>query len=260
MMKLFLILTLALAPLALMGQSQPKLGKAFGKKASIQGIIINAPSRTEDSGQNVLVQRIDGKPTQAAIRLLLTNVDQQLQRGKTYEIKGSEEILAPSTNAFKIESAKATAPVTYHPRDFKNQVAMFTGVAVNDRGKAYVQGASGAWRVLISENVPWRKDLEGKRIETRGVHKASGMGRKDYKLQPGHWRPVALEDQLEQTVELLGTAKSLNGIWWFDFRGEGIYVRDLERMPGWTGENHWRQIVIRGRLSKMKMPSIDQLA
>ena len=277
-MKALIILTLALTPIALVGQTSSRLGKPLGKTVTVQGIIIDGPSKGYESGPNILVQRIDGAGTQESIRLLLTGVDQQLLPGKAYEIKGVEgrsivgggaqsksgEISQASNkysrSEFKLSSAKAIAAVAHHPREFKGRTAMFEGVAVNERGKAWIKSDDGAWRILVSESVPWRADLEGKRIETRGVHKSAGMSRKEFTLQSGRWRPVNLEDQLGERVKLHGTAKSLNDVWWFDWRGTGIYVRDLERLKGWTGENHYRQIVITGRLGRMKMPDVDQIA
>lgn len=277
-LKLVAILS-ALTPIISHGQTDSKmgkLGKPLGKPLTIEGKIVQGPAKGHESGPNILVQKIDGKPTQEAIRLPLANVDQQLLTGDTYRIKGSETgsmvgggeekggFAVQSQSAyflheFRIESAERIAPVVFHPKDFRGKLAMFRGVAVTERNKAWIQAKDGSWRILISDKIGWQGNLEGKPIETRGVHKPSGLGRKEFKLE-GSWRPANLEDQLGQPVELRGTAKSLNGIWWFDWRGESLYVRNMEKLPGWTGENHWRQVVIRGRLKKMMMPRLDQIA
>ena len=84
--------------------------------------------------------------------------------------------------------------------------------------------------------------------------------RRQFQLLDGEWRLVALEDQLGREVTLRGQARSLNGVWWFRYRGVDLYVENLERLPGWSSENHWRPVEIRGRLEKAKLPRLEQIS
>jgi hypothetical protein len=81
---------------------------------------------------------------------------------------------------------------------------------------------------------------------------------KRYTLIDGTWRPVNLEDQLGEKVELRGTGMGDKGV--FDFRGLDVYVENLENLPGWSDENVGQPIVIRGVLDKAKLPRIDQIS
>ncbi|MFT5467305.1 MAG: hypothetical protein ACI8UO_002409 [Verrucomicrobiales bacterium] len=270
----FVVAAIAWIPLATWGQADSKngkLGKPLGKSLTIEGIIVSGPSKGHESGPNILVQRIDGDPTQAAIRLLLANVDQQLLPGRTYRIKGSEggslvgggDPKRQTTRQyfrreFQIQEATQVEAVEFHPKDFKGKEAIFRGTAVTEKGKAWIQAKNGAWRILVSESIGWQPNLEGKEIETRGVHKSMGLSRKDFTLA-GTWNPANLEDRLGETVELRGTAKSMGGVWWFSWQGTDLYVRDMEKLPGWTLEHHWKQVIIRGKIRKLMMPRIDQM-
>jgi hypothetical protein len=104
----------------------------------------------------------------------------------------------------------------------------------------------------------------GKQVETLGIYNpaksALGYPRvsKVYSLIDGTWRPVKLEDQLGQKVELRGTGMHDKGV--FDFRGIDIYVENLDNLPGWSDENDGQPILIRGILDKAKLPRVDQIS
>ena len=105
-----------------------------------------------------------------------------------------------------------------------------------------------------------------KLIETCGLYNpdASVYDReakqKRFALLDGKWRLVRLEDQLGRPVELRGRARSLNGVWWFYYRGTDLYVEKMADLPGWTSDNHWRPIIIRGILDKAQLPRLDQVS
>lgn len=61
-------------------------------------------------------------------------------------------------------------------------------------------------------------------------------------------------------VTLRGMARSLNGEWWFHYRGTDLYVEGMDKLPGWTVENHWRPMQIEGTLERASLPSLDQIS
>jgi len=71
-------------------------------------------------------------------------------------------------------------------------------------------------------------------------------------------RLVRLRDQIGRKVSLRGTAWSMNGSWWFDYRGQGIYVDKMTSLPEWNaGEKHGREIQIDGLLEVVNLPHPD---
>ena len=63
-----------------------------------------------------------------------------------------------------------------------------------------------------------------------------------------------------QPVALRGTARSINGHWWFDYRGVKLYVEEMERLPGVNSELHAEPVLVTGVLEEAKLPDIDQIS
>jgi len=81
-----------------------------------------------------------------------------------------------------------------------------------------------------------------------------------YRLESGTARLVDLQDQLGSTLALRGIAWSLNGHWWFEYRGIDMYVENMQEMPGWCIDLHGRPIEITGLLEEATLPAIDQIS
>jgi hypothetical protein len=96
-------------------------------------------------------------------------------------------------------------------------------------------------------------------VQTYGAY-TSAQNSSEFELVDGEWALTRLEDQLNRDVKLRGTSWSLNGVWWFDYRGTRIYVEDMERLPGWNTDNHGRPMEVRGRLEKAMLPRLDQIS
>jgi hypothetical protein len=139
---------------------------------------------------------------------------------------------------------------------------LLEGIARDEDGKAIMEG--DGWIVIVDSKAPWPKGTLGKHVETLGMYNPgkpdfdNPRAVKRYSLIDGTWRPVKLEDQLGQKVELRGTGMHHNGV--FAFRGIDVYVENLENLPGWSNENVGQPIVIRGVLDKAKLPRIDQIS
>ncbi len=149
--------------------------------------------------------------------------------------------------------AKEIEPLSFGPADFTGRSALLSGVAVSEGGRAVMQGKG--WVVLVDETSPWPKDIEGKAIETHGMYH-KGDDRHTFKLIDGGWHLVRLEDQLGREVELRGRALKR----WLLYRGEEVYVENMQDLPGWTADNYWKPVVIRGVLDKAVLPRLDQVS
>jgi hypothetical protein len=204
--------------------------------------------------------------------------------GKTYEMEGYETggYIGKPSKAFmnagfmlqtagfyfrtylEVYKAKKIEPLKFTPEDFKGRRALFQGAARTQNNQSIMDG--DGWSVVVDPKVPWPKNIEGKLIETDGMYNLeeneneSAEKKNRYDLLDGSWRLVRLEDQLNQTVALRGCARSLNDIWWFNYRGTDLYVENMSELPGWSNDNHWRPMIIRGTLEKAKLPRLDQIS
>ncbi len=151
-------------------------------------------------------------------------------------------------------------PIIFTPADFEGRRAMLQGKAENVKNQAVIKGKN--WVVIVNEKSKWPKDIVGKEIETNGMYNpvSENYSDKTYRLVDGNWHLVKLKDQVGKKVELRGKAWSLNRIWWFNYRGNKLYVENMNDMPGWSVYNHGRPMVVKGILEKAKRPSLDQIS
>ena len=101
--------------------------------------------------------------------------------------------------------------------------------------------------------------MEDNAVEGLGIIRKTD-DTKTYRLEKGITRLVKLEDQVGREVSLRGTAWSMNGHWWFDYRGTQLYVEGMEKLPGWNANLHGEPVLIIGLLDKALLPRIDQIA
>jgi len=280
-------------PISQLGKNYRLIGKLhvpLGEVVTVEGVVVEGPYKGYEGGFNLRVQRIQGKTTQEDIQIPISpffykwgekatvggNALPKIEMGKTYEMEGYETggytgvpsevfrkgaVIIQTTNhyfreVFTVTKAKQIEPINYTPGMFEGQRALIQGMAVSREGKALMIG--NGWTVS-GGNTAWPKDIIGKQIETWGMYKDGGE-RKTFTLIDGTWRLVQLEDQVGRKVELRGRARSLNGEWWFHYRGVDLYVENMQNLPGWNVDNHWKSMIIRGRLEKAQLPSLDQIS
>lgn len=155
-----------------------------------------------------------------------------------------------ATNWEKIE------PITWHPEQFTQTKGLLSGIAKNEGDTAVLEQAG--WQIKLPGLKKWENKIIGKPAEIYGLFKKTG--RKDvYIMETGWAQPASLEDQVGQVVKLRGTAMSMNGYWWFSYRGIDMYVENMEKMPGWSVDNHFRKMEITGLLVQEELPRIDQI-
>ena len=264
----------------------------LGKVVRVEGIVVEGPFKGLEGGPNLRVQRIPGRATQQDIQIQLrpyfTDWGKEayggghhslptLEMRKTYEMEGYEtgDYVGVPAEAYKkagfaiqtqryyfrtelvVYRAKVIEPLHFTPADFEGRRALMQGTARTQDRRSVVEG--DGWSVLVDPKAAWPKYVEGKLIETEGLYNPDEQ-RKRFTLVDGAWRLVRLRDQLGQTVALRGRPCSSNDVWWFHHRGTDIYVENMAELPGWTSENHWRPMIIRGTLGKAKLPRLDQVS
>lgn len=256
------------------------LGEPLGSPVTVQGIVVDAYCKINSGGPIILVERINGRATQADIRLPLradwghfgrenangTSLPKPIT-GVTFEFEGYESggyvgmppgvmektgnVVQTSDHYFRVVfvayMGKRITAIRFSPADFVGREALIEGKAFSNNGKSLI--SSGQWKLLADDKAPWPKRVEGKLVEGLGVIRATGKVN-EYRLESGITRLVLLSDQVGQEVVLRGTARSMNGRWWFNYRGTDIEVKDMSRLPGWSAECHWRPMEIRGLLTE----------
>lgn len=286
-----------LSPFVLGQQSVPveELGKSFqligklhaplGKVVTIEGVVLQGPHKGSEGGPNLRVQRIQGHYTQENIQIDLESAfssdPPKLEVGKTYRLSGYEtggyvgipaglkNFVQTTGHYFRLyfvptKEAKIIEPFSYAPAMFEGEKALLGGTAKTIDGSAAMVGKG--WTVFVKRGTAWEKDVEGKEIECHGRYnpdeswRESGPGtRENFDLLDGVWRLVRLEDQVGKQVSLRGTAVSLNGHWWLEYRGTDVHVDGMASLPGWTIDMHACPVIIEGRLERAKLPRIDQI-
>ncbi len=267
-----------------------KLHVPLGEVVTVEGVVVEGPFKGYEGGFNLRAQCIQGMATQEdiqiAIRPYFNNWGDkaphggpalpELKVGATYEMEGYSTggfvgvpgeaykkagVMIQTTGhyfreEFVVIKAKAIKRIVFAPGMFLGERALLQGKAESRDGKSILLGEG--WRVVVVTNAPWPKQIEGRRVETWGTYNPNS-NRTEFQLLDGEWRLATLEDQVGRQVKLRGQARSLNGVWWFHYRGTDLYVEDMASLPGWTNENHWRPMEIRGRLEKAILPRLDQI-
>lgn len=261
-----------------------KLGKPLGTPMKVEGVAVER--YTKQAGPFLMVLRIDGRAMQTALETVLRGEFGEkdgeatlpaIKVGETYELEGYEEGwywspipaaaiegrrpvgMPPSGfhTALSVYKGRTIAPIHFGPYEFVDRDGLLDGRATSESGKAYI--SRDGWRLLVDDRAPWPPHFEGKRVEGRGIVRAT-EAKDSYRLEKASTRLVKLDDQVGREVQLRGRAQREGDFWWFEYRETNIYVEAMEKLPGWGDNNDGRPMLIRGRLEKAKLPRIEDVA
>lgn len=259
----------------------PKLGRELGSVVTIAGVVVEGPTKGYEGGPNLRVQRIGERVSQADVQIPLSQYFPHMdlpkfEMGKTYELEGFETGSFVGVSAAAYERAKvmlqtdefhfspsfryyrvrAIPPIDWRPADLIGQRCVLSGQAINLTEGAALQHADG--EILVQAGRPWEPWQIGKEAEAMGVVQRGAVER-SFVMTTEFARLTRLADQVGRGVSLRGTAWSRNGVWWFDYRGQDLYVDDMTNMPGWSIDLHGVQIEISGTLEEADLPNLDQI-
>lgn len=262
-----------------------QLGKPLGTTLTVQGIIVDISSKGYSNGLNLAIQNINDSSIQQQMTIPLSPYfgkfgDKplpKLEKGSTYQLRVYEtgEFVGIPGNAYKeadiilqttgfyfqnklmVLSGEKIKPVKVSPNNFVGQIALLSGFAKNENDTAYIITPKGKLRLIDFRK--WTSAEIGKLAEVYGkVEQAETTD--IFNVRNSNPRLVKLEDQIGMTVKLRGKAISLNGFWWFNYRGTDMYVEKMEELPNWTVDNHFRPMEITGILEQAILPRLDQIA
>jgi len=266
--------------LKLIGQ----LGKPLGTTLTVQGVIVDISSKGYRSGLNLTVQKINDSSIQQLITIPLSPYFgkfgvkplPKLENGSTYKLRVYEtgEFVGVPADAYKesgiimqtsgfffqnrliVLSGEKIKPIDETPNNFIGKIALILGIAKNENDTAFINTANGKLRLIGFRK--WTDSEIGKLAEVYGkIEQTETKG--IFNVRDCNPRLVKLEDQVGMTVKLRGRAISLNGYWWFNYRGTDIYVEKMEELPNWTVDNHFRPMEITGILEQAVLPRLDQI-
>lgn len=261
-----------------------QLGYPLGTMLTVKGVIADKLSKGYNDGLNLLVQNINDSSIQELIKIPLSpyfgkfgdSPLPKIEKGSTYSLRVYETgefvgipadaweeghiILQTSgfhfQNKLIVLSGEKIKPIKETPDNFIGHTALISGIAKNENDTAFINTIKGKLRLTGFRK--WRESENGKLVEVYG--KIEQTESKDiFDVKDCIPRLVNLKDQVGMTVKLRGRAMSMNGYWWFNYRGTDIYVEKMEELPDWTEDNHFRSMEITGVLEQAILPRIDQI-
>jgi hypothetical protein len=262
-----------------------QLGKPLGSALTVQGIVVENLSKGYNDGLNLTVQAINDSSIQQLITIPLSpyfgkfgdNRLPRLVRGSAYRLRVYEtgEFVGVPDSAYKeagiimqtpgfyfqnrlvVLSGEKIKTIKETPKNFVGHIALVSGIAKNENDTAFINTSKGELRLIGFRK--WTESEIGKLAEVYGKIEKTETKR-IFNVRDCNPRLVKLEDQIGMNVKLRGRAISLNGYWWFNYRGTDMYVEKMEELPNWTVENHFRSMEITGILEQAVLPRIDQIA
>jgi len=261
-----------------------QLGMSLGSTMTVQGIIVDNSFKGYKSGLNLTVQKINDSSIQQLITIPLSPYfgkfgDKplpKLEKGSTYQLRVYEtgEFVGVPANAYNeagiilqtsgfyfqnrlvVLSGEKIKPIDETPNNFIGRISLISGIAKNENDTAFIITSKGKLRLIGFRK--WTESEIGRIAEVYG--KIEQTETKDiYNVRNCNPRLVKLEDQIGMTVKLRGRAISLNGYWWFNYRGTDVYVEKMEELPNWSEDNHFRPMEITGILEQAVLPRLDQI-
>ena len=209
---------------------------------------------------SLLGLRIQGRANQRGIKFkLLAGPDglnkklDSLRLNVYYKIRGRIGGGSNQNYDFTVEHIKFVSAAPLKPSEFVGRKVSLEGVAV----------AGGAVQIhqeklQLKELLKWPENVLGKRVRVQGSVLSDQM---TLKLDNPTWKLVDLADMIGQKVSLKGTLWSLNGHWWFDYRGERLYLMGEQGPPlKFYSGLHGCKATVSGNLVQQLRPSLHQIS
>ena len=157
---------------------------------------------------------------------------------------------------FNVTSFRRIPAAPHRFADFTGRECRLAGVA-----KAGGFLRSGEDDSKIEGLTEWPDDLAGRKVEVRGLLQRADSG---WQWRNATWSPAGLADMIGRDVTLTGALWSLNGVWWFERKGDEERIC-LTSAPGplLTFDSnlyHGTEARVTGRLVRQLRPALDQIS
>jgi hypothetical protein len=261
-----------------------QLGKELGSTLTVEGIIVDKSSKGYGNGLNLIVHKINDSSIQQLITIPILPYFRKfgvkplpkIEIGSSFSLRVYEtgEYVGVPADAYNeagiilqtsgfyfqnrliVISGKKITTKKASPINFVGQNALLSGIAKNENDTAIIETSKFILRLI--ECRKWTASEVGKVVEEYGkIEQTEKKG--IFNVKNCNPRLVKLEDQIGMTTTLRGRAISLNGYWWFNYRGTDLYVEKMAELPNWTVNNHFLPMEITGTLEQAVLPRIDQI-
>lgn len=182
----------------------------------------------------------------------------KLKKGDWLSVKGrwGQCLKAgPSLNiGFNVTEFRRIPAAPHRFKDFADRDCELTGTAVVG-GQLKCQEDQAA----IDGLAEWPPHLLNKEVVVRGRLHPTGTG---WQWQNAQWHAASLADRIGQEVVLTGGLRSLNGVWWFERKGdeERICLTSAGgRVLTFNSDHHGGSARVTGRLVRELRPALDQI-
>lgn len=240
-------------------------GIAFSTKdeMAVEGFIVEKGPRRSSAEVVLSGIRINGKGNLDELRFHLIDgpdesASKNLKKGDWLSVKGRwGQCLdaGPQLDiGFKVTDYQRIPKAPHAFKDFADRDCELTGIAI--AGGKMKLGAEWAKVEGLGE---WPSALLNKKIEVQGRLQKTSTG---WQWQNATWNAEALADRIGQEVVLTGTLWSLNGVWWFERKGdeERICLTSAQGPVLEFPNHHGTPIRVTGRLVRQLRPSLDQIS
>jgi hypothetical protein len=182
----------------------------------------------------------------------------KLKKGDWLSVKGrwGQCLKAgPSLNiGFNVTEFRRIPAAPHRFKDFADRDCELTGTAVVG-GQLKCQEDQAA----IDGLAEWPPHLLNKEVVVRGRLHPTGIG---WQWQNAQWHAASLAARIGQEVVLTGGLRSMNGVWWFQCKGdeERICLTSAEgRVLTFNSDHHGGSARVTGRLVRQLRPALDQI-
>lgn len=240
----------------------------YGATVTIEGHAYNVSDyRFDFVPAGLLALRINGKATQCELHVQLISSEdpkrpkydelKRIAKGSCYSVKGQlrNARFSGTRNVcvVEVESFKEIPDITLKCEDFVDREVTFEGLA-----QASSQLARAGELIAIDEMREWPDNVAGKEVSVSGKLRRTDSG---WRLEQAQWSLLKLEDQVGQTVSLTGHLWSLNGHWWFDYRGQRLYlIIPAGPVASFPSDDHGRLVRVTGLLLNQLRPALNQIS
>ncbi len=236
---------------------------SFGDRLEIKGIITSSDSW--DSGTAVLETRIINNVAvrDTIVCHLFSSKSTTWEHLRQLTPKSYFRVIGTLTDASSgglpkrlaivVDRIEVIEPFTLQIKYFIDRANQFEGTA-EASGKLRYQNEL----IKLEGLNEWPESVIGKRVRVDGIVRRITD---QWRIESPAWGLLELQDQINKNVLLEGLLRSLNGHWWFEYRGERLYLASpAGRVRSFPIHDFRCHVRVSGKLLRQLRPALDQIS
>lgn len=253
----------------LLGELKLKLGTV----TKVEGKLIEGQSKGYDDGFNFLIYKLNDTVTQFPIIIPINAYEsqdvqkafEQLKIDAFYQLnvyetgayvgtplealKMTDQLIQTTDLYYRNElivlSIQEIPNYQWLPQYFIGRKALLSGIAMNKKHDAYLIG--DGWEMKLDNQPLWDQLYLNKQVQVFACN-VNMEDQKSYSGIASNSRLINLNDQIDQTISLNGTLWSMNGRWWFTYRGQEIFLKNIQNLQNFSADLHGKSVELKGLL------------